>query len=300
LASGGTSWFVTVSPQATGSTGMGRFFSRIVAPAVLIAAAILLALTGPGHYTLLRIACTIIVGLPGALSLGNSLAERLGLRREPAARTVYGILRSRVVMLSRDRRFHDVDASRISLHVWEVRPWLLRTIFPFYIRRRLPDLFSEATVRAWSRRLTFLKCLTRYRVDPQPDSGVRFRKGKGLVGICVEENRKGKALFVDFEARAFKSAIANEESWANAPAKITRSLSYKDALKLADRYGQAVALVIQDESGEAIGALTMSLPPKCSVRIGDAALKDLIEALGETAEVVCSVLTGRKGRTRLA
>jgi hypothetical protein len=279
---------------------MGRIFSRIVAPAVLIAAAVILGLTGPGHYTALRITCAVIVALPGAWTLGNALAERLGLRRERAARMVYGILRSKVIMISRDTRFHDVDASRISMHVWEVRPWLLRTLVPFRIRRRLADMLSDETVTTWGRRLTFLKCLAVYRMDPQPSSGVRFRKGKGLVGICVEENRKGKAQFVDFEARAFKSAIATEASWVKARSTITRSLNYRDARKLAERYGQAVAFVIQDESGEAIGALTMSLPIKCPVRIEDRALNDLIETLGETADVVCNVLTGRKGTASLS
>jgi hypothetical protein len=153
-------------------------------------------------------------------------------------------------------------------------------------------------VRTWGRRLTFLKRLAVYRVDPQPSSGVRFRKGKGLVGMCVEENRRGAAQFVDFESAAFQSAIASEQAWANAHHTITRSLSHRDASTLAYRYGQAVALVIQDESGEAIGALTMSMPKGCPVRIADEALNDLIQQdLGETADILASVLTGRKRHT---
>ncbi len=274
---------------------MGRFFSRIVAPAVLIAATVFLAATGPGHYTVLRIVCATIVALPGALSLGSTLAERLGLRREPAARTVHDILRSRVIKVGRGTHFHDEDVSRISMHVWEVRPWWLRTLLPFGIRRWLANHLSDEMVTTWGRRLTFLKRLAVYRMDPQPSSGVHFRKGKGLVGMCVEENRRGVAQFVDFESEAFQAAIANEQAWANALPTITRSLSHKDALTLAERYGQAVALVIQDESGEAIGALTMSMPKGCTVRIADEALNELIQQeLGETADIVATVLTGRR------
>jgi hypothetical protein len=202
-------------------------------------------------------------------------------------------------MVSRDERFRDVDASRISMHVWEVRPWWLRTVLPFAVRRRIAEWLSEDTVTRWGRRLTYLKCLAVYRMDPQPSSGVRFRKGKGLVGTCVEKNKRGKALFVDLESPGFQSAIASEGSWTNASPTITMHLSYREARTLAERYGQAAAWVIQDESGEAIGGLTMSLPTGCPVRIEEKSLNDLVLSLGETADIICSVLTGRKGTASL-
>lgn len=273
--------------------GVGRFVARIVAPAALIAATVFLGITGPGTYETLRIVCTVFVALPGGLKLGSDVADRIGIRRGSVARTVRDILRNKVLRISRDPRFHDVDTTRISMHVWEMPPWF-RAALPFNMRRRIAEYLSDDMVRKLGRWLP-LRPLAIYRTDPQPPSGVRFRKGKGLVGICVEENKKGKAQFIDFESSAFKSAIATEVAWDGALGDITRSLGYKDARTLASRYGQAVALVIQDESGEAIGTLTMSMPIGCPVRIEDDALGDLILALGETADIVCSVLTGRKG-----
>lgn len=100
--------------------------------------------------------------------------------------------------------------------------------------------------------------------DKHERTGLRFKKHYGLVGVCLAENDKNKIFFVDFDEPAIKAALqAQDDSrWHKLPPKKTYGLSFRDAQRLALSYSQAAGVVLQTELGEAIGCLTMSLPPK--------------------------------------
>jgi hypothetical protein len=130
--------------------------------------------------------------------------------------------------------------------------------------------------------------------DPKRTAGVEFRCGRGLVGVCIKRNTKEESLFVDFESAQFRRALQSKETWDDASMAITRHLSWDAARKLAERYSQAVAFVIQDEnSGEALGALTLSLPAGSTVKLTDPALGDEVMGLASTASLLSTYLNLR-------
>jgi hypothetical protein len=109
------------------------------------------------------------------------------------------------------------------------------------------------------------------RVEQLEPSEVRFKKGKGLVGICIERDHRDRAMIVDFETADMRAMLTcTKDEWDKAPEDVTHRLEHEEFKKLADRYGQAAAFVIREQTtGEPVGCLTFELPPESNIRIQD-------------------------------
>ena len=99
-------------------------------------------------------------------------------------------------------------------------------------------------------------------IASQVQSGVRFRKGVGLVGLCIANNDRTEFLTLAPSSARYESALraSTDSEWRALGTGITHNLGLADAGRLAHSYGQVIAKVIQDEnSGEAIGCATISV-----------------------------------------
>ena len=92
----------------------------------------------------------------------------------------------------------------------------------------------------------------------------------------------------------FQNALRQgEANWHTQPIHITQNLRYGHAVSLAASYGQVAAMVIRETSGEAIGCITLDVPPAATMRLRRPAAKRLLEVLTATAEHVENHLTSR-------
>lgn len=156
-------------------------------------------------------------------------------------------------------------ATTASIHVWEV-PALYRKVFPYRWRRwadeNLKGLVSKIPYRPT------LQKVVKFRIEDQPMSGIEFKKGVGLVGMCMEENIRERVHSVDFADPVYVAALkGTEEDWSNQSKSITRGLTLKQALILSERYRGALAVVIQTPLGEPIGCCTLEVPAESDLDI---------------------------------
>jgi hypothetical protein len=109
------------------------------------------------------------------------------------------------------------------------------------------------------------------RLAEREPSEVPFRKGVGLVGICVERDRRDRALIVDFDREDMQRLLTcTKREWDHAPPEMTHRLKQDQFRKLSDKYGQAAAIVLRDAgTGEPVGCLTLDIAPSSKLRIQD-------------------------------
>jgi hypothetical protein len=180
----------------------------------------------------------------------------------------------------------------VRLHVWEVPLWY-RKAFPYELRRFLRN--ASLKLSSTPTKLTLLPSFERIAaigmVDFEP-TGVSFRKGIGLVGVCVAQNDPSKFLVLDTEDQEYRDALgsANELDWRSRGSEITRNLSLDDARRLANSYRQVIALVIRHlNSDEAIGCITVSTKSPSSRSLPLAQndfIKDDLITLAESISVI--------------
>lgn len=158
----------------------------------------------------------------------------------------------------------------LRVHVWEVPLWY-RKLFPYKFRNFLRKMRTGSpdstilTLRPTLGRTAALGLLK------QAPSGVRFRKGEGLVGVCITNNDRGEYLALDTSSAPYCDALnaATEATWQNYGTAVTHNLSLADARKLSHSYGQVIGRVVQDvHSGEAIGCVTVSVKT-CEANVFD-------------------------------
>jgi hypothetical protein len=154
------------------------------------------------------------------------------------------------------------DTLGLRIHVWEVPLWY-RNVFPYALRtalkklmaRSLPRNVNRFTLRPTLRRVAAIGLLK------QPPSGVRFRKGFGLIGVCIANNNRSEYINFDVYDAKHSEALHSTSAtdWRSYGPEITHNLTLTDAKKLSHSYGQVVSLVVQNpDSGEAIGCVTIS------------------------------------------
>ena len=238
----------------------------------------------------------IVVGFPGAMALAANAKGLSGPSSDVTAR-VKQLLQSAIVSLSQNSQIPAQELVGVSLHVWLVPPWYRRLV-PYQLRRRLKGRRDGRPWPRWLKRRPALLCLSRFRVQPHDRSGVTFRPGIGLVGRCVALNRPTEIHVVKLNAKKFKQAVASDEGWNKAPVTTTYHLDRKSAQMLADMYSEAAALVMRDNSGDALGCVTIELPPNSKLHIPQpnttvAKTDPLIQQLRITTEFVQRQL--RKG-----
>ncbi|VVJ15463.1 Uncharacterised protein [Amycolatopsis camponoti] len=148
----------------------------------------------------------------------------------------------------------------LRVHIWEVPLWY-RKIFPYRFRvwwKHLPvwDRLTRVAIRPALKRTAAVGLMK------HAPSGVKFRKGRGLVGVCIANNIRAEILILDANDETYQQALAagSEEEWQEKGVDITKNLSLEDAKRLAALYGFVIARVLQDgTSGEATGCVTISV-----------------------------------------
>jgi hypothetical protein len=213
------------------------------------------------------------------LSIANSW---LGADIEPARHRVNEVVKNRLAATFRNGVIKG-DCTSVSVHVWEV-PILYRRLIPYRFRQALRKLFSASVQKfAWRPRL---KRIGEGGLRYLPPSGISFRKGYGVVGMSLQINDHNMVHVADFEDREFVRALRQGPArWPQEPVAITRNLDFEAAEKLATRYSEALAIVIQHPaSGEAIGCLTVEV--ERGVRLGLAENKKLQVEMRSVADLL--------------
>lgn len=199
-------------------------------------------------------AAAAAIAISAALQFIAIANDWLSSNIAPVKRRVEQVLHNRLSALYRTEILTG-DPSVISMHVWEV-PVLYRKIFPYGFRQRLRMIFPNRLHRlAWRPRLVRIGEGGMRRLPP---SGVSFRKGYGLVGIALQDNELDNIYWINFNDPSMQEALDQGVAyWQHAPKELTQNLRFTAAARFANRYSEALALVIQDsDTGEAIGVLT--------------------------------------------
>ncbi len=232
--------------------GVIALIIRLVLSAAFLAASVFLATTAAGDHTTLRIASAVLVGLPGAHAFSKNARRLFGRPSRDTRTRVKRLLQSALIEMHRDG-FDRTNIMLVSFHVWMVPAWY-RTLFPFKLRRAIPIGEKIPT-----RLRPSLVRLAMFRFEHQPPSGLRFRKGIGLVGRCVEIEDQ-RALIARFDSPPFRAALASDEAWSQASIEVTHGLKRPQAERLSRSYNQAAAVAIREATGEPIGCVTLELP----------------------------------------
>jgi hypothetical protein len=155
----------------------------------------------------------------------------------------------------------DTDLTELCIHVWEVPLWYRRAL-PYKLRaflRRHAHIESPKSTR-WIPRPKLTRVAATALI-PRPPSGISFRKGVGLVGVCIASNDRAEYLTLNIASMEYRNALSSrDDDWRKLSPKVTHNLPLADAQKLSHSYGQVIGKVIQDvHSGEAIGCVTVSV-----------------------------------------
>lgn len=204
------------------------------------------------------------IGIACSLQVWAVIDEMFNVRRSRAASEANRMVHQSFIAMYKNKLFKGY-ATTASIHVWEV-PALYRKVFPYRWRRwadeNLKGLVSKIPYRPTLRKVV------KFRIEDQPMSGIDFKKGVGLVGMCMEENIRERVHSVDFADPAYVAALkGTEEDWSNQSKSITRELTLKQALILSERYRGALAVVIQTPLGEPIGCCTLEVPAESDLDI---------------------------------
>ena len=191
----------------------------------------------------------------------------------------------------------------VAIHVWEVPVWY-RRFYSYKIRRWLKKHLSRSTFgKRVVSSLSFrppLKRVGYQQFNRKPSSDIPFRKGYGLVGDCLLENRENDALIADFRNPILSSLLAQgEEAWESASRGANKTydahkLHFDDAVSLAARYSTAAAQVLRNpQSGEPVGVITLSLPPWSTIDLKTSGqiLKELDDVRHFAAGIVSNTKT---------
>jgi hypothetical protein len=206
---------------------------------------------------------TIVLALAVVIQRINGVQRWLAMPKSRRGRLIEGIAQETLAKLCMDRVISDA-LLELRVHIWEV-PIGYRKIFPYklrvWLKRLLPKTKFPKLSNARIIRPT-MKRLAAAGLQKQGPTGIRFKKGDGIIGLCVANNDRSEILSVDISSPEYEAALAltDEESWRQQGPDITRNLSLEDAKRLANSYGQVIARVIQDvDTGEAIGCVTISV-----------------------------------------
>ena len=136
-----------------------------------------------------------------------------------------------------------------------------------------------------------LRRVTAVGLVKQAPSGVVFRKGVGLIGVCIANNDRGEIIKLNISDANYHQAlnVTYESDWIAYGPAVTHNLPLADARKLSHSYGQVIGKVVQDsDTGEAIGCVTISVKDM-NVEIADS--PSFRKNLTDLASSVANVLT---------
>jgi hypothetical protein len=228
-----------------------------------------------------------VIGLPTLVGLFKAVSLLLGQPSQATRRRVKRTLQSSLVAIARNG-YYPGDVTQLSYHVWVVAP---------ISRRLLPSAFRKLTARDSHGPPRLLRPalhrLAMYRFEHLDASGIKFREGIGLIGRCIAKNEVQRARVLALDRGDFRSLLSQgRDAWDAASVDLTQHLSYDDAQRLAESYGQVAALAIRNENGHAIGCITLDLPPNVQIDLTDPAQsRDLLRELATTRDHIANLLT---------
>jgi hypothetical protein len=214
-----------------------------------IAAFVFVTSTAAGDHGVLRVVAAIAIGLPTGVEVGRRLVDRLRDASSGTRADIKRELKKSLVAISR-AKVYDGDITQLSFHVWTFPRWYRQLMnsarFRHWAEQRRAA--QESNKKGPSKLATpRLKRTAMYRFQRHKPSGIKFRVGQGLIGRCIDGNRKLKVMAVALDSSDFEDALESEDTWDSAEPDITYGLSLHQAEHLAESYGQVAALVLQDD-----------------------------------------------------
>jgi hypothetical protein len=233
----------------------------VLAAAVIIVWAAVIGVTSSVHpLNKTHLVAATVVVLAVAIQRINGVQTWLARPRSVRKESIEALAQQTLINLSMGRAVSR-ELMDLRVHVWEVPIWY-RRIFPFKFRNWLRNMRrgSHDSI-TWTLRPTLVRTAALGLLKQAP-SGVRFRKGTGLIGVCIANNDHGEYITLNVASDIYNQALQapDEVKWRNYGSEVTHNISLTDAKKLSHSYGQVIAKVVQDlRSGEAIGCVTVSV-----------------------------------------
>lgn len=129
--------------------------------------------------------------------------------------------------------------------------------------------------------------LAKVRLSNVPSSGVKWRRGKGVIGLCWETRR---LQWVDLSQGPFAQlAQMPDDRWPAVDLNTSYGLSFSDYRTLGNKYGivAAAPIIVGDQY---IGCITLDVPPGVDVPNREFAE----QTLATTAELAGRMIMARK------
>ena len=97
------------------------------------------------------------------------------------------------------------------------------------------------------------------RINEMPGpSGIRWSKGKGVIGHCWDQ---GREQIVDSGTFDKGHEDWTQDRWDRLDVKTRRGLSYKDYKKIRGKYGTVIAIPMFDRRERVRGVVVLDAPP---------------------------------------
>lgn len=133
----------------------------------------------------------------------------------------------------------------------------------------------------WARQVR----LSKIRLGAIPSSGIRWTKGKGVIGRCWETRTP---QYVDLAAHFAPYLGDSQEQWDGLPAATRFGLSFSDFQTQKGKYGIVAAVPIIDRKDNYVGCITADMPPN-PARVPSR--EEVIKSLAGTARLVAEVIS---------
>jgi hypothetical protein len=281
-------------PWRLARCGVGRSMRLAVlgAVAVVVASAIIIITGTAQPLKIPQLLAATILTLAVVIQRINGIQRWLSGPKDSREHAVRALAQRALVAVCKNRTVSP-EVLGIRVHVWEVPLWY-RKLFPYRLRSRMKRVvkwkllnrFDGWAIRPSLRRVAAVGLVNR------PTSGIPFRKGFGIIGVCIASNDQAEFLTLDVSNAKYQRALRakTESDWAKLGSEITHNISLSEAKKLAHLYGQVIAMVIQHkDSGEAIGCATISIQEgsqQSPLRITDEIFKATLTDLALTLATV--------------
>jgi hypothetical protein len=117
-------------------------------------------------------------------------------------------------------------------------------------------------------------------------SGIKWTKGKGLIGRCWET---GRPLSKNLETHFAPLRGLSQSQWERRTATVDAyGLTYEEFQKIGHKYG-LVAVFPLTRGDEYVGCITADMPPECSQSVDTA---KVMETLSGAAPSIAAVVVG--------
>lgn len=135
---------------------------------------------------------------------------------------------------------------------------------------------SVFKLRWWRPGRRRLRRVARLRLAPQPTSNISWYVGKGVVGLCAQNQAD-----VAKDVYCLHGPIRTREEWGQLSSDITLGLGWEECESLRGKHGHVLATPINHPRTEKIvGVVTLDGPPEQSAVLDT---KQIREILRETA-----------------